>query len=534
VPKPVSRDAEKSVSLWHPFRIATFRNLLAANVVSDVGTFMQSVGAAWLMLSLSASPLLVALTQTASSLPFFIFALPAGAIGDIVDRRKLVLFTETWMTCIAAILTVLTFCHLISPWSLLFLTFALSAGDAFESPTWRAILPELVPKEDLTAASALNGIEFNIARAIGPGLAGAVIAVSGVGSAFAVNTVSFLGVILVVARWRRQVAVKLAPTETLRGATVAAVRYIRYSPTIRLLCLRSGIAMFFASALLALLPLISHSVSRTPLGYGLLLGCFGLGAILGGLSIKQLRVGHSSEAVVSFGVGVFGLSTVCIGSLHALAALAVAILFAGAAWIFFISIFNVLVLNRAPGWVRARVMAVFLLVNQGALAGGSAFWGALASRHGLHKALIWAGVGALASMILGLFFALPDVDSDVTPWIHWKLSADLSESPTNLSAGPVLVTVEYDVAPEQVDKFLHAVRGYSRIRRRDGAYRWGIFQDMEKPGLFLETFLTASWGEHLRQHARATQADRAIEEAVLNSILGSPRVSHLISPKIHR
>ncbi|HEX4346621.1 MAG TPA: MFS transporter, partial [Vicinamibacterales bacterium] len=187
--------------LWRPLRTPIFRQLLAADVVSDIGTFMQGVGSAWLMVSIGASPLMVALTQTATTLPFFLFALPAGAIGDIVNRRTLILCTETWMLCVAMVLAVATFSGHMTPWLLLALTFALSAGDAVESPTWRAVLPELVRKEDLPAASALNGIEFNIARAIGPALAGALIAAAGVGAAFLVNVVSFFGVIVVVARW---------------------------------------------------------------------------------------------------------------------------------------------------------------------------------------------------------------------------------------------------------------------------------------------------------------------------------------------
>src|SRR5580658_5506385 len=190
-----------TLSPWRPLRAPIFRNLLIADVVSDVGTFMQSVGAAWLMLSLNAGPIYVALIQTASALPFFIFALPAGASGDIVDRRRLILSTETWMLAVAIAVAVLTIMGWISPLMLLALTFALSAGDAFETPAWRAVLPELVKKEDLPAASALNGIEFNFARAIGPALAGFVIAFVGVGAAFALNAFSFLGVILVVARW---------------------------------------------------------------------------------------------------------------------------------------------------------------------------------------------------------------------------------------------------------------------------------------------------------------------------------------------
>src|SRR6266478_1637273 len=230
-------------SLWRPLRTSLFRNLLIADVMSDIGTFMQTVGAAWLMVSLGAGPMYVALTQTASTLPFFLLALPAGSIGDIVDRRKLILYTEVWMVAVATAIAALTIGGLMSPWLLLALTFALSAGDAFETPTWRAILPELVKKEDLAAASALNGIEFNIARAVGPALAGVIIAVAGVGTAFALNVVSFAGVIVLVARWKRPARRRTTPPETLAGATVAAIRYVRFSPSIRVLILRSGLTM---------------------------------------------------------------------------------------------------------------------------------------------------------------------------------------------------------------------------------------------------------------------------------------------------
>jgi MFS family permease len=206
----------------------------------------------------------VALTQTASALPFFIFALPAGAIGDIVDRRKLILFTESWMVGVALVLAALTLAGFVSPLPLLILTFALSAGDAFESPSWRAVLPELVKKEDLPAASALNGIEFNFARAVGPGLAGLLIAGAGAGSAFLLNAVSFIGVIFVVARWKPAPKKRTTPQETVRGATVAAIRYVRYSPAIRILLTRSGLVMFFASGLLALLPSLALIVKNNP------------------------------------------------------------------------------------------------------------------------------------------------------------------------------------------------------------------------------------------------------------------------------
>src|SRR5580693_3313778 len=238
----------EAVDLWRPLRTPIFRQLLIADVVSDVGTFMQGVGSAWLMVSIGASPLLVALTQTASTLPFFVFALPAGAVGDIVDRRALILYTEAWMLCVATALAVMTIGGLMTPWMLLAMTFALSAGDAMETPTWRAVLPELVSRDDLPAASALNGIEFNIARAVGPALAGMLIAAAGPGAPFLVNVASFVGVIVVVARWKRPVRARTAPPETVGGATVAAIRYVRYAPAVRALTLRSGAVMFFASA----------------------------------------------------------------------------------------------------------------------------------------------------------------------------------------------------------------------------------------------------------------------------------------------
>lgn len=525
-------DSAKPIpSLWRPLRSATFRNLLIADIASDVGTFMQGVGAAWLMVSLNAGPLYIALTQTASALPFFVFALPAGAVGDIVDRRKLILTTEAWMATVGIALTVLTFSGLMSPLLLLVLTFALSAGDAFESPTWRAILPELVSNEDLAAASALNGIEFNFARAIGPALAGLLIAAAGVGTAFAINTASFVGVILVIARWKRRPRKLTVPAERFTGATVAAVRYVRYSPGLRSVIFRSGVVMFFASGLLALLPAVAHQVSRNPAGYGFLLGSFGLGAVLGALVIQRVRARWPAGAVMAIGVSVFGLSLIAAGRFHNLTSLNGIMLVAGAAWILFISLFNVITLNLTPDWIRARALAVSMLVIQGAMAAGSALWGAMATRTSVDEALTWAGIGSIAAAALGLLFKLPDATADLTPWIHWKLPAVAKADAAVADAGPALVTVEYDVAAEHQDAFVRAIRKYERIRRRDGAFRWGIYRDLENPDRYVETFLVDSWAEHLRQHERGTHADKELEDRVQALVRGEPVVRHLVSPR---
>jgi MFS family permease len=515
-------------SVWRPLRSRTFRNLLIADVFSDVGTFMQSVGAAWLMVSLNAGPMYVALTQAASALPFFLFALPAGAVGDIVDRRKLILFTETWMAAVAIILAVVTIEGWITPWLLLALTFALSAGDAFETPTWRAVLPELVPKEDLEAASALNGIEFNLARAVGPGLAGALIATVGISAAFVANALSFIGVLAVVARWQRPKRRRTTPAERVIGATLAAVRYVRYSPVVRAPIIRSGMVMFFASALLALLPTVAKNVSQSPIAFGMLLGCFGAGAIIGAFAMQSARSRWSTEVVASSGVVILGLTTIAVGAFRELAVLCFVLLVGGAAWITFISLVSALVQKLAPNWVRARVLAVFILVFQGGMAGGAAVWGVVAQHAGVQIALMWAGLGGIATIGLGLRWRLPDATIDVSPWNHWRMPAIVRDVEIELESGPVLVTVEYVVSREHASEFIKAMHRYGRIRRRDGASRWGVFRDVEDADRYLEIFLVNSWAEHLRQHERITQADRALEERLHRCAVKEPAVRHLI------
>jgi predicted MFS family arabinose efflux permease len=413
-----------------------------------------------------------------------------------------------------------------SPVLLLILTFALSAGDAFETPTWRAVLPELVRKEDLPAASALNGIEFNFARAVGPALAGFVIAFAGIGAAFVLNTLSFLGVILVVARWKRPPVKRATPPETVTGATVAAIRYVRYSPAVRIVLLRAGTAMFFASGLLALLPSIAHRINDSPVGYGVLLGCFGGGAVLGALVMQRARSRWSSDVIVSTGIAVFGLTTIAAGALRDLLPLAAVLLIGGGAWISFISLFNVQILNQTPDWVRARVLAVSMLVFQGAVAAGSATWGTVAARAGLNTALLWAGIGTALSTVLGLFLRLPDQGMDLTSWNHWRLPV-VSEAISDV-VGPVLVTVEYHVDSERVPDFIKTMHEYGRVRRRDGASRWGICRDLEIADRYLETFVVSSWAEHLRQHDRLTRADSELEVRLRKCIRSEPSVRHLL------
>jgi hypothetical protein len=391
-------------------------------------------------------------------------------------------------------------------------------------------LPEVVPREDLQAAAALNGIEFNVARAVGPGLAGFVVAAAGVSTAFLMNAASFVGVIWVIARWKRPVHRRTSPPERVGSGMVTGLRYVRYSPTIRNLMLRTGLVTFFATALTALLPLIAHNVKNSPVVFGILLGCFGLGAVAGAVMMQRAQARWSAEVVVASGVAIYGVATLVTGVVRLLPLLSAAAFVGGASWIMFIAIINVMILNRSPDWVRARVLSVATLVMQGSVAIGGLAWGAIATHFGETAALTWAGAGTIVATGVAFVLPLPATRVDVTTWNHWPLP-DLGRDalPAGYDTGPVLVTVEYDVSPENAAEFLQTVQRYERVRRRDGASRWSIYHDLENPGHYVETFIVSSWGEHLRQHDRFTQADRELEELLYRYTRERPKVRHFVS-----
>ena len=511
---------------WRPLRNSTFRNLLVSNLVSDIGTFMQSVGAAWLMTSLTNNTLYIALIQTATALPFFLLALPAGSFGDIFDRRKLILGTETWMFGVAVVLTVATVFGVMTPWLLLLLTLGLSIGDAVESPSWRAIFPELVSKEDLPAALALNGIEFNLARALGPGLGGFIVAAVGVVAAFSFNAFSFLGVIAVIARWKRPARKSTLPLETFRGATLAAARYVRYSPGIRTLLLRSAVLIFFTSSFWAHLPTAARDISKSPITYGFLLGFFGLGAVLGAIVLQRTRSKVSTETLLSAATATFAGIILSLALLRSPFILCFLMLLGGASWTAVMSLFNIMVQELAPDWVRARVLAVYLFVFQGSVTIGSTLWGYIALHTGVHETLMFAAIGTGACLPLQFLFRLPAVPADLSSWNHWA-KPTIFEEP-DPGDGPVLVTVKYVIDPSKASEFLHQIHTYQRIRRRDGATSWGVFVETEAPDTYLECFKVDSWAEHERQHDRFTVADREIENKVSGYAIKPVEIRHFI------
>ena len=460
------------------------------------------------------------------ALPFFLFAVPAGTIGDIVDRRRLILVTEIWMLLIAAALAIGTLAGAMTPALLLLLTFCLSTGDALEAPAWRATFPEIVGKEDLPAALSLNGVEFNLARAVGPGLAGVILSAVGVGVTFALNTFSFLGVIFVVAKWKPPARKNYLPVETFLGGLAAAVRYVRYSPGIRTVLVRSGLLIFFTSVFWALLPVAAKTISGNPIVYGLLLGFFGAGAVFGAVVLPRLRAKLSAEATLGLATLIFAAVLLGIAFLRSEVVLVPLMLLGGGAWTVFMSGFNILVQKLAPDWVRSRVLAFYLFVFQGSVALGSTVWGFVATHAGIHRALVVAGAGTAACLVLQPLLRLPNTKVDLTPWNHW-LRPTMFEEP-DPEDGPVLITVKYVIDPAKVYEFLRDIHRYARVRRRDGASEWGIFADTENPNVYLENFLVDSWAEHERQHHRFTRADADIEKRVQSYAVKPPEVKHYI------
>ena len=382
-------------SPWAPLAEPLFRSLWIAAVISYVGTWMQNVGAGWLMTQLTMSPLMVSLVQAASTMPVFLVMLPAGALADMVDRRRLLLVTQGWMVVAAALLGVFTLREHVTPWILLLFTFLLGLGAVMNDPAWQAITPEIVSARQHASAVALNSVGFNVARAVGPALGGLVITLAGSGMAFLLNAASFFGVILFLYRWRRPPSADIA-RGSLRQAIVVGLRYVRSAEVVRCVLIRTAAFSLGASSLLALLPLLARPHGAT--GYGLLLGSFGLGALGGAACMPHLRTRLSVDGVVSFAIVLFALMTFAAGEVDRFGPLSVILFVSGTAWIAILACLNVAAQTMSPFVLRARALSAYLLVLQGGMAAGSALWGEVASRLGVPRALQCSA----AALVIGL------------------------------------------------------------------------------------------------------------------------------------
>jgi predicted MFS family arabinose efflux permease len=528
--------AVASSSPWAPFRSRDFASMASAQFLSNVGGWMQTVGAQELMLTLTTSATLVALIQTAAGLPVVLLALPAGAIGDLVDRRHLLIASQGFMLLAASALAGLAFAGLVTPWVLLALIFAVGAGQTFTSPTWQTLQPELVPPQDRTQAISLGAVNQNLSRAVGPALGGALYAASSAAVLFLVNAVSFVPVIGAVARWhgRPRRPAGAAP-EQVREAIRAGARYVTASPALRVILLRAGLFMVFANSLWALLPLVAHTrLHFGSGGYGLLLGGVGVGAVAGAAALPRLRARASAGGLMAAGTVVFAAVTLSLAYVRVAALAAVAMVIGGFAWILVLSTLNSQYQGTLPGWAKARGMSYYLVIFQGGGALGSAVFGVVAQKAGLRDALVAAAAGlalvALAGIRLRFRAIAPE---DLMPAGDWPAPQLVGDGEPR---GPVLVTAEYRPLAGREHELVERLYVGRHARRRTGAVSWSVWVDAADPGRVLEQFTVASWEEHLRQHERESLRDqhRLDEIKAITDPSRPPVVTHWLAPPVRR
>jgi MFS family permease/quinol monooxygenase YgiN len=522
------------MSPWSPFKHKAYTVLWVAGLVSNIGTWVFNVASGWLMTELSPSALMVSLVQVATAVPIFLLALPAGALGDLFDRRKLLLICQLSQAVFLFLFAFLLHHGESNAWLLLFFTFLTGVGSAFATPAFQAIVPQLVPREVLRPAITMNGIGINIARALGPALGGFLLTTASAAAAVLLDASSFLVVAAGVFWWRSaEKKPSAVPPERVMGAMISSIRFVRFSEAARATLWRAFAFFLFASAYWALLPLIAKVLlNGGPSLYGLLLTAIGAGAVSAAFFLPRLE-SLSADATVMLGtVGTAcGLLLFALGKASPVGLLAGFV--TGISWILVLSSLNVSMQIALPDWMRARGMALFQVVFFGAMTVGSLGWGQLASEVGLRETLIVSAVGALIGIVVskGQHLNLGEFENH-EPSRHW--------SEPNLTCGahdlnsPVIVIVEYRVLPSGRERFLQTVRELGTHRQRTGALSWDIVESAEEPGLFLEVFREISWPAHLRTHERVSESVRALQEVLSDLHQGeeSPKVVHALTPRM--
>ena len=506
---PAAQSLAPRPSAWSPLRHALFRSVWIATIVSNVGSWMQDVGAGWLMTSLSSSPAMVALVEAADSIPVMLLALPAGALADIVDRRRLLIATQVYLMGITAILGLLTLLGMVSAWGLLGFIFVLGIGSAMMAPAWSAIVPDLVPKEELAAAVALNSVGVNVSRAVGPAIAGVLVAAVGPWLVFVLNALSYIGIITVLIAWKHEHRKSDLPAERFASAIRVGLRFVMHTRALQAVLVR-GIAFFvFASATWSLFPLIVRTeLRRGPEVYGLLLTCIGIGAVSGAMLLPRIRARFSRDLLVAGASVLYAIAALVLGYSENLALLVVAMLATGVAWIAILAALQISAQTTLPPWVRARGLAAFVVTFMAGMAFGSILWGQVATHIGIPYALTAAASGMVIAAALTWPFKLGQHELlDFTPTMDLPLPV-LAESPE--PDVPVMVSIRYDVQRDKRAEFVAAMQAVREMRRRNGAYLWQLFHDSENPTHYVEVFMDESWLEHLRQHERASVADREV------------------------
>lgn len=514
-----------------PFHSRVFAMIWTASLVSNFGSLIQAVGASWMMTSIAPSADMVALVQASTTLPIMLLSLASGATADIWDRRLVMLIAQILMLCVSLALTITAYMGQITPWTLLALTFLLGCGTALYGPAWQSSVGEQVPRPHLASAVALNSLSFNIARTVGPAIGGIIVANAGPPVAFLTNALSYVALIVVLMLWRRPKPAPFLPPENMLMAMGAGVRYARLSPEIRTVLLRGVVFGVLGSSVWALMPLIARDlIGGNAVTYGVLLGAFGSGAVLGALSSTSLRHRCSNEVIVRTSTVGFGISSLvtAISSWHTLSM--VALMLGGASWVLALSTFNLTVQTSSPRWVVGRTVAIYQMVTFGGLAIGSWLSGLVANGFGLKICLISSGALMVVSAVLGRRLPLRQPEGLNLDPSRTFSSESRAQLDLLIDTGPVVVTVEYRIAVDDAEPFRLAMRELRRIRRRDGAKRWSLMQDMAAPEIWIERYHSPNWIEHLRRHHRFTVSDREIERKALDFHQGPepPHTRHLI------
>lgn len=504
--------AKDRPSVLLPLQHGTFRNIWIANLVSSFGALIQGVGAAWMMTALTNSVDLVALVQASTSLPIMLFSLLGGAIADSFSRRRVMLVAQFFMLAVSALLTITALMGLITPWLLLTFTFLIGCGTALNNPSWQASVGDLVPRSSVGSAVALNSIGFNLSRSLGPAVGGIIVAVAGAAAAFAVNLVSYLGLIAVLLRWKPATAPAGLPREAVGAAMLAGVRYMALSPQMGKVLLRTFVFGLTASSVLALLPVVASQIpGGGPLVYGLLLGAFGLGAVGGALISARLAEQFSSEAIVRLAFLGFAICAATTALSPSPWLTGVALALGGACWVLALALFNVTVQLSTPRWVVGRSLSLYQTATFAGLAGGSWMWGLAGEHFGVSNALIASAIALVVGAAIGLVLAIPPrVLIDLDPANRWR--EPQITLPIEPRSGPIVVSIEYRIRPQDVREFLRVMADRKRVRMRDGAREWVLRRDLAETDIWVESYKSPTWTEYARHNQRLTHADEAIGE----------------------
>ncbi|HRO16370.1 MAG TPA: MFS transporter, partial [Paracoccus sp. (in: a-proteobacteria)] len=475
-------------------------------------------------------PTLIALVQASNTLPIMLFALLSGALADIFDRRRLLLIALGIMAGVSLFLAVVAYLGWLDPWSLLALTFLIGMGQALYNPPWQASMGDLVPREDLAAAVTLNSVGFNLMRSVGPAAGGLIVAGFGAAAAFAVNAASYLPLIAAMLRWRPPERKAAVPPEPLGPALAAGLRYVVLSPNLLRVLIRGGLFGLAAVSVLALLPLIAKQHPEGgSLMLGLLLGCFGMGAILGAGLNPRVRERMSNESIIRLAFLTFGLSCAAMALTGNVWLQGLALLPAGASWVLALSLFNVTVQLSTPRWVVARALALYQTATFGGMAAGSWLWGAIAGAWSVDTALACAAGLLLLGALAGHWLSQPEYGQlDLDPANRFRappLALDLRGR-----SGPIMVMVDYQIASDDTAEFLRLMARRRAIRRRDGARNWALLRDLENPELWSESYHIATWDEYVRHNLRRTKSDAEVTEELraLHRGDGAPHVHRMI------